>query len=267
MKKLLLLLLTFTSISLFAQKNKVPNEAFYLFNAKDEPVKTLGAASTFEVVSKENDTSYMVCYYKNYGSMLWLKTFKDSSLTIPNGRFVWYDIDGYLDSTGCMKDGKRNGEWMYMDSAQKSQIVSTKEKVRKIGKNAFQLLPNIHCTYQFYKLGNEEPDIKNVINTIDYSKEQTKEWLRYWRKNLDQHLGKLNSIYGLSGNVASEEISFFVNKNGEIEDAYLLHSSGFPYDKEVMQKVKNAKGIVPFKKNQLIIGYRENQNILFNFQY
>ncbi len=84
-----------------------------IYNKNWEPVKNVNNAVYFIKTNKINDTTYVSKYYNINGPMLQLNTFKDSSLQIPHGLFIYYNTNGTIDSTGFVVNGKKDKDWFY----------------------------------------------------------------------------------------------------------------------------------------------------------
>jgi hypothetical protein len=237
-KTYLLVLVTLLFSSAFAQ-----DKTFYLFDANDKPVTERGIAATFEVVSKQNDTVFVARYYQNYGSMIWQQTFKDAALTIPNGRFAWYDGHGFLDSTGFIQNGVKHGKWEYFDSTAKKEMMN-----------------NI-------KTDSKEIEIDD-FSPSGFPPKMQKSWMHYLKNNLDIKTGQNNSVYAVSaGNKAVEIVSFTIKPDKTIDDVYFLHSEAYPYDEEVLRVIKNADAWLAAQKEPITTPLKEIQRIIFPYQY
>jgi hypothetical protein len=229
-------------LSVGAQQT-VPKETFYLFDVKDNPVNERGKAAAFEVITKENDTVFVVRYYQNYGSMIWQQTFRDSALTVANGRFAWYDKHGFLDSTGMMRNGVKVGKWDYFDSTQKKNLMN-----------------NI-------KSDNKKITIDNYASS-GFSPKMLRVWKKYLTNNLNPKTGQYNSVYKTSaGNNAVVVVSFTVTPNKTTEDIYFLYSEAYPYDKEVLRVIGNANfWLSPLPYSTPATPLKETLRIIFPFQ-
>ncbi len=73
--------------------------------------KDRNSVKYFVLISKLNDTAHVCKFYQAFGPMIRLETFKDSTLTIPHGYYVWYNKVGVVDSMGFMAEGKKHGTW------------------------------------------------------------------------------------------------------------------------------------------------------------
>ncbi|MGF7231609.1 hypothetical protein [Arachidicoccus sp.] len=268
---LLFILLSCCTTALFAQQRADTKKTFYLFNKHDKPVMTIGEATAFEVVTQQNDTTYIVRYYKNYGSMLWQKTFKDSSLSLPNGRFAWYDKNGIIDSTGFMKNGRKDGLWDYfLDSSLKAKIIVTltKNEEHKIGKNAIQYVSTIKSVQRFFKNGVLADNDDEAIGKTSATKWDYRNLNHFLKKNLDQEIGKNNSYYDNAGyNNAVETISFKVLKDNSLSDLYILRSCGFPYDNNLLETIQRSPKWNPLYPDDKNISVQKFEKIIFPYQY
>jgi hypothetical protein len=85
---------------IYPLKAQKQNDAFYVFKKDWSGAKNLDEAAYFMQVLKETDTTYVCRYYNKSGPMAKQESYLDEDLTIPNGRFCWYNINGDLDSIG-----------------------------------------------------------------------------------------------------------------------------------------------------------------------
>ena len=92
-KQVLCSLLIFPINKTFSQKT---NENFYVFKADWSAAKSIDDSTYFMQEIKDNDTEYVCRYYNKSGPMVRQETYKDESLTIPNGRFCWYNEKGKI---------------------------------------------------------------------------------------------------------------------------------------------------------------------------
>ena len=98
-----------------AQKKKWKDEAASLYLLKKDwtPAADLASADYFMQVVKDNDSTYICRYYNKFGPMVKQESFSDETLTVPNGLFCWYNNDGFLDTLGYVKQGRKDGYWDY----------------------------------------------------------------------------------------------------------------------------------------------------------
>jgi hypothetical protein len=118
MKLPLILVLATTLIAhtpLHAQRKKKDklNASFYLYNKDWSAAKSLDDAVYFMESIKENDSLYVCRYYNKLGPIVKQTSFLDSALTMPNGRFCWYNAKGDLDSVGLVYRRRKDNYWSY----------------------------------------------------------------------------------------------------------------------------------------------------------
>lgn len=258
--------------TVFAQEAQPNHDIIYLFDKQDNPVNTIGEAATIQVVSKENDTCYTVRYYKNYGTILWQQSFKDSSLSIENGRFVWYNDYGTVDSTGCMWNNKKNGVWQYFDSTAQEHLMNNKQPSKKIKKNFVSALsPELTVSKYFnYGIEIQNDQQENINLTVDLQSLFTDKtnWIKYLKENISPTIGTYNSVYNTAyGNDAVEIVSFTIDKNGVIQDIYFLHSDGYAYDKELLRVLHSCGRISLSSQKHVELPVTLIQKFIFTHQF
>jgi antitoxin component YwqK of YwqJK toxin-antitoxin module len=108
--------------SLHAQKTEI----LHAYNSNWEAIEDINNASFIMSTIKENDSLYTCRYYHILGPMIYLESYKDKALEIPNGFFAWYDTTGRIDSLGYVHNGKKNGKWVYgFNDSGKTKIKAT----------------------------------------------------------------------------------------------------------------------------------------------
>ena len=245
------LLLLLSTFNLCAQKHKKEDEQIYLFDEAGNNITNIDNAATYQLVIKKDDTTFIVRNYKNYGPMIWQQSFKDSALTIPNGRFAWYNKNGDIDSSGIALNGQKTGVWNYFDGADDEKIVD-----RKFFKNGEPINASEYYTNANYAgIG--------AIKAV-YPKGENG-WSNYIYGN---SFAKIIALIPQYKNVKSQKapvlLSFTVNESGKIVDTYIMHSCGFPFDKESLRIINNAKKWVPAQEYGHKVKYKIQQTIIFD---
>jgi antitoxin component YwqK of YwqJK toxin-antitoxin module len=115
-KLIFLLMLICCCGQAFAQSK---NETFYAYKSDWRPASSIDVCAYFMVEIKKSDTEYVCRYYNKTGPMIKQETYRNDSLTIPNGRFCWYNEQGKIDSCGWVTNFKKDGRWehFYGDSS------------------------------------------------------------------------------------------------------------------------------------------------------
>ncbi len=277
-----LLLLLLCASNLFAQKHKKQQkDSFYLFDAKGKSVNNREEAATFLVVINENDTTYITRDYKVNGPMIWQQTFKDANLSIPNGRFAWYDKDGNIDSTGIAINGKKDGLWQYYVPVSEGNsydiydsIVKTNYYLlgKKISEEDFYNNEGKMDTViqrSFFKTGDpitEEEFNEDITGQrkAEYPKGE-KGWRNYLRYHLNSKLISLIPEYKmLENNNAPVLLAFTIGRDGNTDDFFILNSCGYPFDKETIRVVKESGKWIPAQLHGHSVTYRQYQRILYS---
>lgn len=95
-------------------------------NFSNDPKKSV----SYVLIEKLGDSAYMVRQFNMHDTILNKGTYKDASMTIPNGRFYYYakehvddrikddlhiDTNTYLKSTGFFVNGIKTGTWIEYD--------------------------------------------------------------------------------------------------------------------------------------------------------
>ncbi|SDS78954.1 Antitoxin component YwqK of the YwqJK toxin-antitoxin module [Mucilaginibacter mallensis] len=103
-------LLAFLMIShqLFAQTKKV-----YVTKSGSYTANSDKAVSYLLVQQLNGDSAYLARQYNMNNSLMVKGTYKDAALTIPNGKFVYYNTENnsYVSAVGYFVNGKRTGNW------------------------------------------------------------------------------------------------------------------------------------------------------------
>ncbi|MDR0793993.1 MAG: TonB family protein [Chitinophagaceae bacterium] len=275
-----LLLISFTS---FAQKNKVKELGFLLFDATGNQVKNLDQAATYSAILKPNDTTFVLRNYKNYGPMISQETFLDENLTIPNGRFIYYDKDGNIDSTGMAIHGRKDGIWDTFTHIKNIQTGSVKDSIihtdyyhlgKRITKEEYfnDTTENSAIKRKFFKTGLPISETQfNADTTGQRAAEypgKSNAWKNYLEANLNAELGQLIPQYkSLADNRAPVTVVFLVGKDGNTDDIFIANSSGYPFDTEAIRVIENSGKWAPAQQNGHPVVYRQMQSITFVLGY
>jgi hypothetical protein len=93
----------------------------YLLKKDFTEAKNLDKATYLLQIIKYSNTNYSCRYYNKFGPMMKQEVFLDSSLSIPNGWFLWYDNNGNLDSLAHVYRGHKT-EWTYYSDSIQSLV-------------------------------------------------------------------------------------------------------------------------------------------------
>lgn len=249
----------FIVISVCAQKNEI----LHAYNNKWEAIEDITKASFIMSTVKENDSLFTCRYYNILGPILYLESYKDEALEIPNGFFAWYDSTGRIDSLGFVHNGKKNGKWIYgFNDSGKIKIESWYEE----GK----LQKTINHTTKIIVLANG--DIENLTNEIKDTtnshppifKGGVSGWIRY----LEHNLVPPKRLYNIS--VANTRytvvVDFMVNMMGEVSDIFLFRSCEWSSDMEAIRVLKSSPKWIPATNNGIPVSQRHRQSLSFDIR-
>lgn len=282
MKKIFFIASLFLCSSVFAQKNKPKELGFLLFDKDGNAVKSLERADMYDALTQVNDTTFVMKQYKKNGPMEWQQTFKDKDCTIPNGRFVWYDKNGNIDSTGIAINGRKDGIWSYYTHVpysdkngltnEKDSLLQTKffDLGKEISKEEYynDTTENSAIKRSFFKVGKPISELTFDNDTTGRKPAEYPDGMKGWRnylvKNLNSKVGLLIPQYSnLHKSMAVVTTSFLVGKDGSVEDVYISNSSGYPFDNEAARVIQNSGKWIPAYQDGKNVTYRQTQRIIF----
>jgi hypothetical protein len=266
MKKILLFLfICICSVSAYSQKSR---EDYFGFKKDGSPENDVSKAAYFLQRIIENDTTIVCRYYQAEGPLIRWETFYDSTLTIPNGRFAWYNKKGDLDSTGFCFRGKKDQEWDY-GYDKKGKPLLTEQYQKGI------LLQRVNYkTKKVFANGVEtdlqEPvhsDVKSGAMTLLNDKPATyidggiPGWLDYLANNLKTP----KRFIGISGPDSQGQVGveFYILPNGKTDQLFIYHSAEWSADMEALRVIQNSPPWDPSLKGGFATKYKEKQMLTF----
>lgn len=109
MKYLVLFIFLTTTYTARAQKIQ------HYYDWRWEPIEP-ASARFYEEVEMKDSAWKRIVYYLRERSQKMSGNYRDSSCTIPNGKFRYYHPNGIADSVGEYRDGKKEGLWLAFHS-------------------------------------------------------------------------------------------------------------------------------------------------------
>jgi protein TonB len=216
-------------------------------------------------VIKYDDTNYICRYYNKFGPMIKQEAFLDSNLSIPNGRFLWYDKNGNLDSAAQVYRGHKT-EWTYYNDSI-IPIIYIKYK----NGNIFEKRDHLQNIYM--------DSVGNIRNLTDVEKEEHEKYEQYqkdsgkyqipagfnnnWNKYINKQLGVTNRFKSMPAGQYYITVSFLITKEGKVDQVELLHSIEWSQDLEVLQIFEKSPPWQPAVQNGKNVIYRQRQNLGF----
>lgn len=260
-KYCLLLVLWGFSISVQAQK-KI--ESFYAFMNDWTITSNINLATYFMHKVKENDSTYICRYYQKTGPMVKCESYKDDTLTIPNGRFAWYNSDGRLDSTGWVKLGKKDGYWEFRNPNGKIGVTALFKDGSRLWTRNYNtgkiLFPD--GSVEPLKKDDDDNPIKEKqedLKAADFAG-GVKGWVRFLEKNLRTPT-RFTDLMRPNGGRGTVVLCFMVDKDGNIYDPYIDQSVEWSVDMETLRVIKLSPKWTPAYQNGQPVIYRHKQSI------
>ncbi|MFC4231303.1 hypothetical protein ACFOW1_05340 [Parasediminibacterium paludis] len=262
---LVTLLLTTIVFTSYAQKG---DGDFYAFDENFKTVNSLDVATYFLNVRKDADSVFVCRYYQKNGPMLRQETYKDKTLKIKHGRFVWYNEGGKVDSTGIFVNGLKDGDFdHYDDTLGTIDTYAYKNGLLEFHKDHIK-------KFIYYANGNvEDLNLKSniadtsskIFTTVQIESEFNggqKAWSKYVGKNFAIPK-RYEAIVGRKGGRGKVTGYFTVDKIGKIGDVWLARSCEWSVDIEAIKVFKNGPDWTPAIQNGVKVKSRKRQDISF----
>ena len=246
-KYLCLVLVIGTASKCFAQKS---NESFYAFNADWSAAKSIDASTYFMHEIKKSDTEFVCRYYNKFGPMVKQESYRDADLSILNGIFCWYNSDGYLDSTGSVLNGRKDGWWSYLMNDSVNRYREKYEDGKLIKKDTYHKRDTTDTTIVM-----EDPTQKEAV----YGK-GSGAWNKYISSKIET---PDRFIKNMAPGRYVITVSFVINKTGKVQDVVLVKSVEWSADGEVFKVIENSPVWTPAVQKGQPVLYRQKQNISF----
>lgn len=220
-------------------------------------------------VVKDNDTTYLCRFYNKFGPMVKQEAYKDEGLTVPNGQFLWYNKDGYLDSTGEVTNGRKDGYWNYYhhDKSYLSVLYKNQRFFEKEDYDADIYTDSAGIQHSIKAMHLQDSLYRDsIMRARDSTKPNQVEakfpagWTNYVSKNLRTPDRLMNVLGAGKYNVL---VSFLVNKEGDITGIVLLKSVEWSADAEIFKLLQNAPKWIPAQQNGKPVVYRQKQQLTF----
>ena len=227
----------------------------YLYKKDGSPATDVKESSYFMHLIMQNDSTYICRYYNTNGPMIRQESFKDSNLTIPNGRFCWYNVNGALDSSGYVKNGKKDSWWQYKRNSTQTDMVNYDNGV-VISRE----------TYLYDENGkpiNEDTTKRDTTMHVQVKakfKKGENDWANYCRNNLNTP-ARLQSV--LPPGQYTVIVSFLIDKQGKTSDIYLYQSCEWSGDAEIIRLIAGSPKWQPAIQDGLPVIYRQKQTLTF----
>jgi protein TonB len=242
--------------------NVYSQDRFYAYKQDWSNTTDLKEAVYFMHVVKE-DSSYVCRYYNFTGPMIKMESFRDPDLSIPQGRFAWYNAKGKLDSTGfIVENGRKDGTWLYFTQPDSPNATI----IERFDNGKFQSRQEVLNKRTVYKDGRivtyeqeEKADTGLVVQVEAAFPGGMMGWKRYLEKSLNIP-ERFEQIVRGNGR-ATVVVAFKVDKTGSISDVYLHKSVEWSADTEAQRVIKKGPKWIPATQDGKNVPFRQRQSI------
>lgn len=227
---LYLLLLTLSAV---VHAQRITNLILVGPNGVTENIKE---ATSFIEVKEYPDGHFERLDYKRAAPLVMLRSYKDQTLTVLDGRTMEYHPNGQLKVRGSYASNMRNGEWTYYNDT--GGVVKVNRYLRD------SILP-------------VSPD--EEVWPVNYMDEKeasfpggAKAWEKYLLKSLEKSRTANKSF--TSGTVY---VNFVIDSTGNVDEVFLRKSVEYIIDEESIQIIRDSPKWIPaFQSGRHVKAYR-----------
>lgn len=170
-----------------------------------------------------SDTAWRYNYYHFAGPLFRLETFKDEAGEIPHGFFAWYNSMGYIDSMGSVAEGRKHGDWYYLNGEDMAITITKQYESGRLQK-----------TIDHSQKKEAPPEAGEDCTEARFKGASFK---RFIEANLvyPQRAMKMQT-----GSVVV--VNFTIDETGAVTDVYLGRSVEYALDAEALRVIQHAQG-------------------------
>lgn len=233
-----------TTFNLYSQKKS--SEAFYLFDAKMNGVQKQEDAAYFGRLMKVSDTCWVWDFYSLLGPKIKRIQYKNDQMQSPHGKLLYYNKNGYWDSTGFAYDNLRHGDWYYYNDTGKAILRKQYQMGQLTSTTNFDTVQNDTDT-----AGAQESVFPGGLE----------KWKYYLIKNM--RYPERAVAANIMGNV---QVVFLVTTDGEAIDPEVFKSVEFSLDEEAMRLISKSAKWTPGRKHGTVVKTYKKQPFIFRLQ-
>ena len=194
--------------------------------------KNLSEAHSIIVVKELLDKKFQRLDYKKQGPLRKVRTYKDTAMTILDGKYLEYYVSGVLKVSGYYFDNEKNGTWYTYNESNKT---ISKEKFEK------GILLETESPSDRAKSSSEiEGDEKDAV----FISKKQNGWQDYIIKSLGKSNAAEKSLKG--GEVV---IGFVIDTTGHTTNIFVKKSVEYVLDEEAMNVIRKSPKWEPSVKN------------------
>jgi len=194
------------------------------------------------IVKKYGDRSFERLDYNFSGPLITIRTYKDSNLSILNGRYMEYSSTGYLSSDGQYSQNKKDGDWFVYND--------TSHAIAKYKYHLDSLLSVIN-------LDSLDEEKKKIKEDTTGQKEAYYNGGVHKVSKIIQAAFKVPERMDALKKGGTVNVRFVINISGKPVDISILHSVEFSFDEEAMRVVSLLNDWMPANdKGRKVNAYR-----------
>ena len=256
MKPLFSFLLACISISASAQVNT----KLLHYDSSWKPTKLKSAYYHVEQL-KYSDTCYEWNYYVA-GRPRWMSMqFKDEKGRLLHGKYVSYRPNGFADTVGYYKDGKRDGEWLvYASNTRRLKTLLYADDGLIWEKDSITMNKEMELRANASQAGSDGKTFTKVEIESEFPG-GSKAWQTYLGKNLRYPEESVKRH--AQGMVI---VQFIVDKEGKVTASEIYRSVEYFIDKEALRMIAGSPDWTPAVQNGRKVKSYKKQPIGFKLQ-
>lgn len=238
-----LILLIFICVATAGKAQEVVNLVLVGDKGVTENIKE---ANSFIVV-KKYPTYFQRLDYNLYAPLKKVRSYTDSTLTVLQGSFYEYDLQGAIAKSGYYLNNLKDKDWYFYNDTGKVVLEETYAKgilIKSLNPDTVK----------------KEKAIETNFTKVDREatfKNGDKDWIKYLSENVNAELTD-KSVKG--GMVRA---SFMVNKEGKCVEIYIRKSVEFVLDEEVLRVIESSPLWHPAVKDGKNINAYRTQPLTF----
>lgn len=259
MKYLVMFLILFANNAI-AQTQK---PQYYLYTKEWQPAKDVPSAGYIVQSTNIADSIFINRVFNGTGHLWRQESFKDADQTIPHGAFAWYDEEGRIDSSGYVKNKKKDGSWAYYDDTLGIYMQINYDNGREVERRDYtrKIIKTADGERTFDDEKKERDSAKVAVKTFTVTEKEAtfKGGSEGYKKYLLKHLNAPTDIV----KTGPVKLQFIINKSGKIEDLHILKSLQLSADIEALRVLSEMPEWTPASQNGKNVYYQAIQYITF----
>ncbi|RYF97211.1 MAG: energy transducer TonB [Chitinophagaceae bacterium] len=239
----LILVALAATFKLYSQKAP---ESFYIFDADMKGTQKQENAAYFGRLMQVSDTCWVWDLYNYMGPKIKRIQYKDDHMQSPHGKLLYYNKNGYFDSTGFAYNNLRHGDWYYYNDTGKAIFRKQYDMGQLTSTTNFDTVQNNTDTAD-----SEESFFPGGIE----------KWKYYLIKNMRYPERAMSA--NISGNV---HVIFLVDTDGKALDPEVFKSVEFSIDEEAMRLITKSPKWTPGRQHGKVVKTYKRQPFVFRLQ-